>query len=436
MKIISLIAENVKRLTAVEITPDGNVVQITGRNGQGKTSVLDSIWWALTGTKHIQAAPIRKGADEARIRLDLGEIKVTRTFRRKADSDGYTTAIAVEKADGARFPSPQTMIDALLGELSFDPLAFARMKPKDQFEALRRFVPEVDFEAIDAQNKGDFERRTEINRLAKQERAAAQVITVPVDTPEEEIDESALVKRLDEAGQQNTQLEQRRANRDRVASDVRTLELANHTDAQTIADMEKEIGDLRHKIAEREKQVQEMKDRLAAAPPLPPAIDTTEIRAKIEAARKTNTNVRALDKKLAHVKRAQQLESESEQLTGRMKDRDEAKRAAIAAAKMPIEGLAFGEGVVLLNSVPFEQASDAEQLRASVAIAAALNPKLRVIRIRDGSLLDDQAMRWLGEFAQSLDMQIWIERVDSSGSVGFVIEDGHVKAAQTEGEAA
>jgi hypothetical protein len=203
-----------------------------------------------------------------------------------------------------------------------------------------------------------------------------------------------------------------------------------------IADMEKEIGDLRHKIAEREKQVQEMKDRLAAAPPLPPAIDTTEIRAKIEAARKTNTNVRALDKKLAHVKRAQQLESESEQLTGRMKDRDEAKRAAIAAAKMPIEGLAFGEGVVLLNSVPFEQASDAEQLRASVAIAAALNPKLRVIRIRDGSLLDDQAMRWLGEFAQSLDMQIWIERVDSSGSVGFVIEDGHVKAAQTEGEAA
>lgn len=65
MKIISLQAENVKRLTAVSITPDGNLVQISGRNGQGKTSVLDAIWWALEGAANIQAEPIRKGADEA-----------------------------------------------------------------------------------------------------------------------------------------------------------------------------------------------------------------------------------------------------------------------------------------------------------------------------------------------------------------------------------
>ena len=35
MKIISLQSENVKRLKAVRITPKGNMVQITGRNGQG-----------------------------------------------------------------------------------------------------------------------------------------------------------------------------------------------------------------------------------------------------------------------------------------------------------------------------------------------------------------------------------------------------------------
>ena len=38
MKIVRLTAENIKRLVAVEITPDGNVVQITGKNGAGKTS--------------------------------------------------------------------------------------------------------------------------------------------------------------------------------------------------------------------------------------------------------------------------------------------------------------------------------------------------------------------------------------------------------------
>lgn len=47
MKIIALQAENVKRLVAIEIRPDGNLVQITGKNGAGKTSVLDCIWWAL-----------------------------------------------------------------------------------------------------------------------------------------------------------------------------------------------------------------------------------------------------------------------------------------------------------------------------------------------------------------------------------------------------
>ena len=72
---------------------------------------------------------------------------------------------------------------------------------------------------------------------------------------------------------------------------------------------------------------------------------------------------------------------------------------------------------------------DAQQLRASVAIAMAANPKLRVIRVRDGSLLDERAMRLLAEMADAHDCQVWIERVDTSGSVGFVLEDGHLKEA-------
>lgn len=67
MKIIKFRADNVKRLTAVEITPDGNMVQITGKNGQGKTSVLDAIWWALGGKENIQGQPIRKVARSIKI---------------------------------------------------------------------------------------------------------------------------------------------------------------------------------------------------------------------------------------------------------------------------------------------------------------------------------------------------------------------------------
>ena len=42
MKIIELQAENVKRLKAVDITPDGTLQVIGGRNAQGKSSVLDA----------------------------------------------------------------------------------------------------------------------------------------------------------------------------------------------------------------------------------------------------------------------------------------------------------------------------------------------------------------------------------------------------------
>jgi len=56
-----------------------------------------------------------------------------------------------------------------------------------------------------------------------------------------------------------------------------------------------------------------------------------------------------------------------------------------------------------------------------------MNPKLRVIRVRDGSLLDEDAMKLLAKFADAHDMQIWVERVDSSGAVGFVLEDGRVR---------
>lgn len=110
-----------------------------------------------------------------------------------------------------------------------------------------------------------------------------------------------------------------------------------------------------------------------------------------------------------------------------MDTRKKQKADAIAAAKMPIEGIGFGDGMVLLNELPFDQASDAEQLRASISIAAAMSPRLKVIRVRDGSLLDEEAMKTLAAWAAEKDFQVWIERVSADAKVGFVLEDGRLK---------
>lgn len=425
MKILSLQAENVKRLKAVEIRPNGNLVEITGRNGQGKTSCLDAIWWALAGTKHIQSEPIRKGADEARIRLDLGEIKITRSFRRKGDEQPST--LVVESAEGARFPSPQNMLDALVGALSFDPLAFTRLDGKGKFDALRKFVPGVDFDQIAAEQKSDFQARTDVNRRAKEARAAAESIQIPADTPETSIDETALVQALENAGEENRLLEQRKARREQVARDI----------AQSQADAKKyreEIRQLQHQIEILEsdatladQEAVELQKKLDDAGPLPCAVETTSIRQQIESARRTNALVAKRAERAAYQAKAKKLEEDSEAITARMRAREEAKQKAVASAKMPIPGLEFGEGEVLLNGVPFEQGSDAEQLRASIAIAMAMNPKLRVIRVRDGSLMDSDSKEILSAMAAEADCQVWIETVGGSGPAAIVIEDGMVK---------
>lgn len=53
MKINKLEIENVKRVKAVKIEPNQNGLTIIGgKNNQGKTSVLDSIAWALGGERY------------------------------------------------------------------------------------------------------------------------------------------------------------------------------------------------------------------------------------------------------------------------------------------------------------------------------------------------------------------------------------------------
>jgi hypothetical protein len=127
------------------------------------------------------------------------------------------------------------------------------------------------------------------------------------------------------------------------------------------------------------------------------------------------------------------LRAKSQGFTDAMAEREAQRKAALAKARMPIEGLAFGvddagKATVLFNGQPFEQASTAEQIRASTAIAMAGNPQLRVLRIKDGSLLDEDSMALVAEMAAAEDFQLWVEVVRGDG-VGIIMEDGAVKGA-------
>lgn len=425
-RIVRLEADNLKRVVAVSIAPDGNIIELTGQNAAGKSSVLDAIYFALAGTSDIPAAPIRRGEQSARIHLDLGALKVTRKFAAKEDG-GYTTSLTVENEDGARYSSPQSILDALIGHLAFDPLEFTRMKPREQFEALRRFVPDFDFDASAKERQRVFDERTAVNRRAKDLRSQVAGIAVPPDTPDEEIDVSALANDLQKVGEHNAELEQRKANRENLRADI-DRRLAQ------IKDIKARAGELRRQADALDAQAVEVQGTIAAdekrlsdAGPLPEPKDASEIRARIDRANAINVRVRDKKRRDALIFDAEATEQESASLSAAIDRIDADKAAAIASAKMPVDGIGFADGYVTLNGLPFEQASSAEQLRASIAIAIAANPRLRVLIVRDGALLDDESMKIVAEMAERNEVQVWVETVSSDRPSALVIEDGRVR---------
>lgn len=407
MKILQLTAENVKKLKVVDITPSTDVVQITGANASGKTSVLDSIWWALGGTKEIQAMPIRKGQESARIKLDLGEIIVTRKFNDKGSS------LTVENAEGARFQSPQKMLDDLIGELSFDPLAFAKMEPASQYKELKRIAKiEVDLDALDAQNKSDYEARTARNREAKEYRTRADGYEFKFEALDQPVDVEALITELQNAAQHNADIDTRAQRRADTAAQIQTTQA--------------EIVLLEAKVAALREQVAEWQEKLDKAEALPEKLVADDLRTKIADAQARNVEFTRRTERHKLVEQAKTAEIASEALTKNMEERTKEKEKAIGAAKMPIEGLSLSDGQVLLGGIPFDQSSSAEQLRTSVAIAMAANPKLKVIRIKDGSLLDEHGLKIIEGLAAGHGYQVWIETVNTSGKIGIYMEDGEV----------
>lgn len=431
-KIIRLEAENVKRLRAVDITPDParGVVIIAGQNGQGKTSVLDSIAMAFGGGDEIPAMPVRAGAEKARIVVELEDLVVRRTFTAAGG-----TALVVENKEGARYQSPQAMLDKLTGKLMFDPLAFIKLEPKKRGEALRRLVG-LDFTAIDAERKKLYDERTLVNREVDRQRAGLSMLEHYPDAPATEINPAEVVAELEAAQKHNAKLEGLRNTADEDAEELKDLNTQADKLAKEIAELEARLFNLKAAHADmvnsRIPKAANLRDASAKAVVEFKLIDEAPIRQRLADVAGINRQVQANAVRAKAEAALKEREEKSAALTRAIEACDDGKKKALAAAKFPVEGLSFDDSGVLFNGVPFEQASGAEQLRVSVAMAAALNPKLKVMIVRDGSLLDDNSMALLAELAATYGLQVFVERVGGDDPASIIIEDGAVKPTAPE----
>ena len=438
MRIIGLKILDFKRIRVIDITPNEFVNRISGANGSGKTSVLDAIEMCLRGTRNVPSKPVRKGADKSVIEVGIGnngkaEWIVRRSFTEGGSKNGFLT---VEPTDGkSRLQGPQEFLNKLVGPNSFDPLAFIRMEPPQQYRTLYRIVlPDVDPESLNIEKNPDYLKRRELKKEIKALETRRDAIQIPDNLPMEKRDETKLLKELGEVGEYNARIEREKSQREEIR---RKTDEAN----DAIAVKTERIEALRNQIKQMEADVKEdmaivagIRKTIAKWEPLAQPKDAAHYTEAITQARILNA---AIDKR----GQRDELQKEIDGITKRVDtisaelDELEAKQTkAIEEAKFPIPGLAFGNEEVIFEGIPFSQVSNADQIRASVAIGMADNPELRVMRIKDGSLLDDASMSIISKMCMDQDFQLYVEIVDTSGDVGVYLEEGEVKAVNDEPE--
>lgn len=446
MKINGLEVENFKILKVVNIRLDGESIVIGGDNGQGKSSVLDAIWVALKGFAVAPPKPIRKGEEECRIKLDLGDYVITRKIIDKGEGK-TTTTFKMVTSDGLIVPSPQRVLDELMGHIGFDPLAFVQMKPDDQGQTLLEMVPlPIDIELLAQQDATDFEDRRDINREIAALRGQIEGIPKVDDLPAEPPNRQALLDQMGAAAGTNAGIERERGERERIRVSIEHQRGRIAPDHRRRSEeLKAEAEKLLASAAEFEaaaKQAEAAADaeekEFVALPPLGEPVDTDAIRAQLREADEIASKIEAQARRTALAASLAEKQAASDALTESMDKREVSRRDALAKAKMPIEGLGFivnekGKPVVTFNGFPFEQASSADQIRASTAIAMAANPELRVLRIKDGSLLDAKSMGIMAGMAEAEDYQLIMEVV-GSGGVGIEIRDGEVVGAEPAAE--
>jgi hypothetical protein len=384
------------KLKAVRIAPSDNLVIIGGENEQGKSAVLKCIEMAIAGAKAIPAVPVRRGEIEGHILLDLGDLRIERTF------DASGTRLIVRNADGVKQSSPQAILDKLYSKVAFDPLAFLTEKPAEQLAKLKRIVG-LDFTEMDTERALLYEERTQAGRKATD--AEARINTYPpacMNAPDVEISIATLLAEKDLADEANKVIENAAARYQRATAEVELL---------------------RAKLLTAEAEEAAAKEAMDAAGAKE---DTTAIVEAIAGAEETNRQVRAKQARAKAVAEFADAGTERARLTKAIEAVDAEKTAAMKAAKWPVPGLGFGTNGVTLDGLPFDQASKARRMRTSLAIGMEQNPLLRTMLLPDGSLLDKQAMEILREFASDNNMQIWLERVGDGDVGALIIEDGEI----------
>lgn len=399
-KINEVEVQNTKRIVNVTFSPSGaGLTIIGGRNGQGKTSVLDSIAWALGGNKFKPSEAGRDGEEPyIKIELDNGLV---------VERVGKNSSLKVTDPLGMK--GNQTLLDDLIGELALDLPAFMNADSKKKAKILLGILGvEDELARLDEQEKEKFTERTAVNKAKKQADAEAKSMNFHDDAPDSPIIVTELAEQLNAAISQNVKVE--------------NLERRITQKKEAINSILEQIARLKQAVDDGEKELLELEGQRSPFG----VVDTSHIQEQIKNAEAINAKVRENEKFNEQNRKAWELQKQSDSLTEEIESIRAARTALLDGAKLPLKGLSVQDGELVYNGAVWDGMSGSEQLRVGTAIVRAVNPKCGFVLLDKLEQMDAETLQEFSQWAADEGLQIIATRVSTGEECTLILEDGNL----------
>ena len=414
VKINQLEIENVKRIKAVQLTPsESGLTVIGGRNAQGKTSVLDSIAWALGGDRFRPSQPKREGANASPY------LHITLSNGLVVERKGENSSLKVIDPDGNK--GGQQLLNEFIEQLALNLPKFMNQSSKEKAETLLKIIGVGDeLYRLENEETRIYNQRHAVGIVADQKAKYAKEMPVFPDVPKEPVSVSELIRRQQDILARNGENQRKRdkayelqAERNRLAERVNNLksELEKAQNQLIVADSEMETA---FKTAEQ------LHDE-----------STAELERDIADIESVNQKIRAnLDREKAEID-AEGYKKEYDSLTDEIEAVRQAKRDLLKGADLPLDGLSVENGELTYNGFKWDNMSASEQLKVATAIVRKLNPNCGFVLIDKLEQMDTDTLKEFSEWLENQNLQAIATRVGTGEECSIIIDDGYSVRAET-----
>lgn len=402
MKINKLEIENVKRVKAVKIEPSANgLTVIGGRNGQGKTSVLDALAWALGGERYRPSNPQNDSSvipPSIRVVLNNGLI---------VERKGKNSDLKVIDPTGQK--SGQQLLNGFVEELAIDLPRFLHSTDKEKAETLLKIIGVGDQLAeLERQETEVYNDRRAVGQIADQKEKFAKEQVYYPDAPKEPVSASDLIKQQQEILAQNGENQRKRQNLAYFEGEANKLQ-------RQLEDLQEKIRLNTADLETARKSALDLVDESTEA--LEKSIRDIE-----DINRKVRTN---LDKDKAE-EDARYYSDKYAKLTVDLDIIRKKKTDLLQSANLPLPGLTVDDGVLKYNGFPWDNMSGSDRLKVATAIVRKLNPQCGFVLLDQLEQMDIQSLQEFGAWLEQEGLQAIATRVSTGGECSIIIEDGYV----------